>query len=97
MQYVVIFEKGEESYGAYLPDLPGCVAVGETLDEVRTLIVEAIQLHIEALQAEGTAVPPPTSIPVLMDIELRVFHKSLNVAGETRSDARVASEGPALR
>lgn len=70
MQYVVIFEKGEESYGAYLPDLPGCVAVGENLDEVRTLIVEAIQLHIEALQAEGTAVPPPASIPMLMDIEL---------------------------
>ena len=53
MQYVVIFEKGENSYGAYVPDLPGCVAVGETMDEVRRLIAEAIQFHIEGLREEG--------------------------------------------
>ena len=60
MQYVVIFEKGENSYGAYVPDLPGCIAVGETLEEVSTLIVEAIAFHIEALQDAGEPVPQPS-------------------------------------
>ena len=53
MQYRVIFEKGENSYGAYVPSLPGCVAVGETMDEVRILITEAIQFHIEGLREDG--------------------------------------------
>ena len=57
MQYVVIFEKGENSYGAYVPDLPGCIAVGETLEEVRALITEAIAFHIEALQDAGEPLP----------------------------------------
>ena len=60
MQYVVIFEKGENSYGAYVPDLPGCIAVGETLEEVSALIVEAIAFHIEALQDAGEPVPQPS-------------------------------------
>lgn len=59
MQYVVIFEKGENSYGAYVPDLPGCIAVGETLEEVKALIVEAIAFHIKALQDAGEPVPQP--------------------------------------
>ena len=42
MRYAVVIEKGETSYGAYVPDLPGCVAVGETLEEVKQLITEAI-------------------------------------------------------
>ena len=53
MQYLVIFEKDVNSYGAYVPDLPGCVAVGETMDEVYGLIAEAIQFHIEGLREEG--------------------------------------------
>jgi predicted RNase H-like HicB family nuclease len=61
MQYVVIFEKGENSYGAYVPDLPGCVAIGETMDEVRSLIAEAIKFHIEGLREYGSPVPPPSS------------------------------------
>ena len=60
MQYVVIFEKGENSYGTYVPDLPGCIAVGETLEEVSVLIVEAIAFHIEALQDAGEPVPQPS-------------------------------------
>ena len=49
MQYVVLFQKGENSYGAYVPDLPGCVAAAKTLDEVQVLIAEAIEFHIEGL------------------------------------------------
>ena len=59
MQYLVIFEKGENSCGAYVPDLPGCVAVSETMDEVRGLIAEAIQFHIEGLREDGLVVPLP--------------------------------------
>lgn len=61
MRYAVIIEKGEESYGAYVPDLPGCVAVAETEGEVRRLIVEAIELHLEGLKEGGGAVPAPHS------------------------------------
>lgn len=61
MEYVVIFEKGENSYGASVPDLPGCIAVAETMEAVRELIAEAIEFHIEGLQEDGDSVPPPSS------------------------------------
>jgi predicted RNase H-like HicB family nuclease len=61
MKYGVVIEKGETSYGAYVPDLPGCVAVAETLEEVEQLIREAVQFHIEGLQEEGLPVPEPSS------------------------------------
>lgn len=61
MKYAVIYEKGKTSYGAYVPDLPGCVAIGESLEEVEKLIREAIQFHIEGLREEGLPIPEPTS------------------------------------
>ncbi|MFO0458342.1 MAG: type II toxin-antitoxin system HicB family antitoxin [Burkholderiales bacterium] len=61
MDYVVIIEKGDSSYGAYVPDLPGCVAVGETQDEAMKLIQEAIEYHIEGLKEDGLHVPVPSS------------------------------------
>jgi predicted RNase H-like HicB family nuclease len=61
MNYSVVIEKGETSYGAYVPDLPGCVAVGETREEVEALIAEAIQYHLEMLQEEGLPLPEPTA------------------------------------
>jgi predicted RNase H-like HicB family nuclease len=60
-QYVVVIEQGETSYGAYSPDLPGCVAVGDTLEEVERLMQEAISLHIENIRAHGEPVPEPRS------------------------------------
>ncbi len=68
MKYVAVIEKGPTSYGAYVPDLPGCVAVGETIEEVEQLIQEAIEFHIEGLRADGLAIPKPTSI--LKEIEV---------------------------
>lgn len=62
MDYVVIIERGESSFGAYVPDLPGCVAVGETLDEVRQLIREAIEFHVDGMREHGEAIPAPTSV-----------------------------------
>ena len=61
MRYAVVIEKGETSYGAYVPDLPGCVAAAETKEEVEQLIREAIQFHIEGLREEGLPVPEPSS------------------------------------
>lgn len=49
MRYVVVIEKAETSYGAYVPDLPGCVAVAESLEEVKILIAEAIEFHLEGI------------------------------------------------
>ncbi len=60
-KYAVVIEKGESSYGAYVPDLPGCIAVATTKPEVEKLIAEAIALHIESLQEHGDVVPQPTS------------------------------------
>ena len=61
MEYLVVVEKGRTGYGAHVPDLPGCVAVGESRREVLKLIREAIELHIEALRASGQPVPEPNS------------------------------------
>ena len=68
MEYLVVFEEGETSYGAYVPDLPGCIAVGETEVEVRTLITEAIPFHIEGLKADGDPVPTPITRSVELDL-----------------------------
>lgn len=62
MEYLVIVEKGESSFGAYVPDLPGCVAAGETKEEAMQLIREAIELHIESLRENGETVPVPHSM-----------------------------------
>lgn len=60
-EYVVVIEKSKTGFGAYVPDLPGCVALGETRDEALSLIREAIELHVESIRDAGEAVPPPTS------------------------------------
>jgi predicted RNase H-like HicB family nuclease len=60
-EYWVVIENSEGSYSAYSPDLPGCVAAGETVEEVRSLMREAIQMHIESLREHGEPIPPPSS------------------------------------
>ncbi len=59
MRYTVIIEEGDTSYGAYVPDLPGCIAVGETKEEALELIKEAIEFHIEGLKEDKKAIPKP--------------------------------------
>lgn len=61
MRYMVVVECGNKCWGAHVPDLPGCIAVGETKSEVLRLIREAINLHIESLRADGLSVPAPAS------------------------------------
>ncbi len=61
MKYAVVVEEGETSFGAHVPDLPGCVAVAETREEVLKLIQEAIEFHIEGLRDDGQPIPMPSS------------------------------------
>jgi predicted RNase H-like HicB family nuclease len=61
MRYAIIIEKGERNCSAYVPDLPGCVAAGATIEETRQLIHEAIEFHLEGLREDGEAAPIPTT------------------------------------
>lgn len=68
-RYMVVIERGESSWGAHVPDLPGCVAVGETREEVVGLIREAVSLHIDQLRRDGLPIPSPTSEGEFVDVE----------------------------
>jgi predicted RNase H-like HicB family nuclease len=61
-RYAVVFEKAPENWAAYVPDLPGCVTTGQTLEETRRLIAEAIHFHIEGLRLGGHPVPEPATV-----------------------------------
>ncbi len=69
MRYLVFVEKGPKSFGAYVPDLPGCIAAAETREEVLALIREAIEFHIEGLKEDGEPVPPPSSSSEAVEVE----------------------------
>ena len=60
-RYAVVIEKGAGNYGAYVPDLPGCVATGTTIEQVEREIQEAIELHLEGMRADGLPIPEPSS------------------------------------
>ena len=69
MQYLVVVEEGSKSFGAYVPDLPGCIAAGESKDEVLTLIRQAIEFHIEGLKENGQPIPLPSSSSEVVEVE----------------------------
>ncbi len=69
MKYMVVIEKGVGSYGAHVPDLPGCIAVGQSREEVLGLIKEAIELHIEGLKEAGEPVPMPSSFSEYVSVD----------------------------
>ena len=69
MQYLVILEEGAKSFGAYVPDLPGCIAAGDSREEVLTLIREAIDFHIDGLKENGQPIPPPSSSSEVVEVE----------------------------
>jgi predicted RNase H-like HicB family nuclease len=68
MKYTVIFEQGPTSVGASVPDLPGCVAVGTTMDEVRALIASTIEFHIEGLRLHGEHIPEPMTTAETVEV-----------------------------
>jgi predicted RNase H-like HicB family nuclease len=61
MRYAVVIEKAESNYAAYVPDLPGCVATGATVEETQREIQEAIEFHLEGLKSDGLPIPQPSS------------------------------------
>ena len=69
MRYMVVIEEGPTSFGAYVPDLPGCIAVGESSQEVLRLIQEAIEFHIEGLKEEGLHIPMPHSVSSFVEVQ----------------------------
>ena len=70
MRYLVVVEEGPTSFGAYVPDLPGCIVAGESREEVLQLIQEAIEFHIEGLKEEGQALPPPHSTSQFIEVHV---------------------------
>ncbi len=69
MTYTVIFEKGPTSWGAYVPDLPGVISVGDSRDEVQQLIQEAIAFHLEGMREEGLSIPLPSSFAGAVEVD----------------------------
>jgi predicted RNase H-like HicB family nuclease len=67
-KYAVVFEQAADNWAAYVPDLPGCVTTGRTLEETRRLIAEAIEFHIEGKRLRGEAVPEPTTVAEVVEI-----------------------------
>lgn len=69
MRYAVIVEQGETSFGAYVPDLPGCAAAAETKEEVLQLIQEAVEFHLEGLVEDRQPVPQPSSFVEYIEVK----------------------------
>lgn len=68
MKYTVIYEQGPTSWGAYVPDLPGVIAAGDTREEAERLSVEAVVFHLEGLREEGLAIPAPASYAGIVEV-----------------------------
>ena len=62
MQYAMIVEKGERNYSAYFPDLPGCIATGRTLEELKQAMREALELHLRGMREDGLPIPEPSLV-----------------------------------
>jgi predicted RNase H-like HicB family nuclease len=68
MKYAIVIEKAQGNYSAYVPDLPGCIATGSTVEEVEQQIREAIEFHLEGMREDGDPVPPPSSHVEYVDV-----------------------------
>jgi predicted RNase H-like HicB family nuclease len=68
VRYAVVIEKGEANYAAYVPDLPGCVATGATIQETEREIQQAIRFHLDGLRADGLPIPEPSSRVEYVDV-----------------------------
>lgn len=68
MRYAIVIENGPNNYSAYVPDLPGCITTGKTIEEVKQLMQEAIEFHIEGLREDGLPVPKPSTQVAEVDV-----------------------------
>jgi predicted RNase H-like HicB family nuclease len=69
MRYAVVIEKGERNYSAYVPDLPGCASVGDTLDEVEAEIGRAIAFHLDGMREDGLPIPKPSAKAEYVEVQ----------------------------
>jgi predicted RNase H-like HicB family nuclease len=67
-RYAIVIERARKNFAAYVPDLPGCVATGATVEETERLLREAIELHIEGMREDGLTVPEPSSVVDYLEI-----------------------------
>ncbi|MCY4579155.1 MAG: type II toxin-antitoxin system HicB family antitoxin [Chloroflexi bacterium] len=70
MKYLAIIEKTDNGYSAYLPDLPGCIAAGDTREETEQLIREGVVYHLEFMREDGDPIPEPTTTALTVEVEL---------------------------
>ncbi|MCX6592255.1 MAG: type II toxin-antitoxin system HicB family antitoxin [Acidobacteria bacterium] len=68
MRYAVVYEKSGNGWGAYVPDLPGCVALGFSLDETKQLIQEALEIHLRSLREDGETIPEPSHLVDTLEV-----------------------------
>ena len=68
MKYAIVIEKAENNYSAYVPDLPGCIATGETVEEAEQQIREAIEFHLDGMTEDAEPIPPPSSHVEYVDV-----------------------------
>ena len=68
-RYAIVIEKGVTNYAAYVPDLPGCVATGATVEETERLLREAVALHLEGMKEDGLPIPEPSSVVDYLEME----------------------------
>jgi len=73
VKYTAIYEQGSTSWGAYVPDFPGVIAVGDSREEVERLIREAVEFHLGGLREEGISIPPPSSFAGVVEINSAIF------------------------
>jgi predicted RNase H-like HicB family nuclease len=66
--YAIIIEKAENNYGAWVPDLPGCISTGQTIEETKRNIQEAIEFHLEGMREDGLPIPEPTSVAATVEV-----------------------------
>jgi predicted RNase H-like HicB family nuclease len=67
-RYAIVIEKAPSNYAAYVPDLPGCVATGSTVEETESLLREAIDLHLEGMREDGLPIPEPASLVEYLEV-----------------------------
>lgn len=68
MRYTIIIEKAKNNYSAYVPDLPGCIATGKTIDETKRIMEEAIALHLQGMREDGDPIPEPTTTALVVEV-----------------------------
>lgn len=91
MKYLVVIEWAETNYSAYVPDLPGCVSVGDTVEETKRNIGAAMRLHLRSMAEDGDAIPPPTSVGVEVDVP--VFADPLVAPDAAMMDTATSANG----